>query len=333
MDISVVIPTCNRKTRLLSLLHNLDNSTLSVKEVIIVDSGEDRLTDTDLAVFTKLTIKYIFSEKSVCIQRNKGIAFATSEWIFLCDDDIEVPDDYLKKLEQHINDLPEAGAVSGSVLQKEKDKWVAHYVERSGLKLSWKYFFQLGYWGTIECPDNFLFRKIKKNYQGNENHLSKAGWPVLTHFSGKYYTTPMFGLGASLIKKEWLLNSLYDEVLDSHGIGDHYGVTAGFPGKIHIVTDAFVYHHQEKINRLESSVQYYRRALALDHFIIKGKVLSHIKKRWLVWSLFGNFIEAVFSLNTLMLKPTFKSLYIVALGKNPYTKAAKENLKTIEPKL
>ena len=143
MDISVVIPTCNRKTRLLSLLQNLNNSILPVKEAIIVDSGEDRLNDADIAAFHDLDVKYILSEKSVCLQRNKGIAIARSEWIFLCDDDIEVPDDYLKILEQHIIDHPEAGAVSGSVLQKEKDKWVAHYVERSSLKLFWKYFFQL----------------------------------------------------------------------------------------------------------------------------------------------------------------------------------------------
>ena len=333
MDISVVIPTCNRKTRLLSLLQNLNNSILPVKEAIIVDSGEDRLNDADIAAFHDLAVKYILSGKSVCLQRNKGIAIARYEWIFLCDDDIEVPDDYLKKLEQHIIDHPEAGAVSGSVLQKEKDKWVAHYVERSSLKLFWKYFFQLGYWGTIECPNNFFMKNIKNNYRGSENHLSKAGWPVLTHFSGQYFTTPMYGLGASLVKKNWLLNSLYDEVLDSHGIGDHYGVAAGFPGRIHVVTDAYVYHHQEKINRLESGIQYYRRALALDYFTSKGDVLNRIKKRWLVWSLFGNFIEALFSLNTRMLKPTLKSLYIIGSGKNPYTKAAKENLKTIEPKL
>jgi len=228
---------------------------------------------------------------------------------------------------------PEAGAVSGSVLQKEKENWVAHYVERSAFKLFWKYFFQLGYWGTIECADNLFTRRIKKNYQKKMNHLSKAGWPVLTNFSGRYFTTPVFGLGASVIKREWLLNSPYDEVLDPHGIGDHYGVAAGFPGPIHVIPDAFVYHHQEKINRLENPVQYYRRVLALDYFTNKGKNLSYIKKRWLAWSLFGNFIQAVFSLNTIMFKATFKSLYMVSFGQNPYTKAAKKNLKIIEPKL
>ena len=82
MDISVVIPTCNRKARLMSLLTNLVSSAYPLSEVIIVDSGEDRLIENDLLAFTDLNITYLDSVKSVCIQRNKGISVAKSEWIF-----------------------------------------------------------------------------------------------------------------------------------------------------------------------------------------------------------------------------------------------------------
>jgi len=334
MNISVIIPTCNRKSNLLALLKNLNESIYPLYEVIIIDSGEDRLLDEELSSFKMLHIQYKCSEKSVCIQRNKGITMAKAEWIFLCDDDIEMPKDYLQKLVAHISEHANAGAVSGLVLQKEENnKWVSRYDEKSVRRLFWKYVFKLSIWGKIECPtNNFIVRRLKKYYDKKGNYLSSAGWPVLTDFTN-FFTTQVYGLGASLIKKEWLLNSLYDEVLDSHGIGDHYGVAAGFPGTIHVVTDAFVYHHQEKINRLEIPTQYYRRVLALDYFITKGKVLSHVKKRWLTWSLFGNFIQALFSLNGTMLKATFKSLYIVGFGKNPYIKAADKNLKIIEPNL
>jgi glycosyltransferase involved in cell wall biosynthesis len=47
MQISVVIPTVDRKMRLLSLLANLDQSTYPIHEVIIVDSGNDRLTPNE----------------------------------------------------------------------------------------------------------------------------------------------------------------------------------------------------------------------------------------------------------------------------------------------
>ena len=335
MNVSVVIPTCNRKSNLLALLKNLNDSIFPVHEVIVVDSGEEKLLTEDHSEFKNIRVQYLVSEKSVCIQRNLGINKASGEWIFLCDDDIEVPPDYLNKLAAHAKEHPGTGAISGLVLQKEKDKWVSQYAERSSPKLFWKYFFQLGVWGSIECSgNNSLIRKIKHYYQKKGNHLSKAGWPVLTNFSGKYFTTPVYGLGASLIKKEWLLHSPYDEVLDKHGIGDHYGVAAGFPEPgIHIVTDAFVYHHQETKNRLQNPLQYYRRVLALDYFTGPGKNLHGIKKRWLIWSLFGNLIYIFFSFNSIMIKAAFKSLWMVSFGKNPYCKAAQKKLKTIELQL
>jgi glycosyltransferase involved in cell wall biosynthesis len=335
MNISVVIPTCNRKSNLLALLNNLNESTTSLQEVIIIDSGEENLSAVDCSVFRKLQIGYFHSEKSVCVQRNIGINKSSSDWIFICDDDIEVPVDYLEKLSLHISKHPEAGAVSGLVLQKENDEWTSQYIERSAKVLLWKYVFQLGIWGTIECPgNNFIMGKVKDHYKQKGNHISKAGWPVLTDFTSPYFITPVYGLGASLIKKEWLLNSPYDEVLDKNGIGDHYGVAGGFPGPgIHIVTDAFVYHHQEIKNRLLNPLQHYRRLLALDYFTGPGKSLHRIKKRWLIWSLFGNLIYTFFSMNSKMIKAAFKSFWIVSLGKNPYREASQKNLKTIEPQL
>ena len=94
MQISVVIPTCGRRARLLALLQNLDHSSYPVSEVIVVDSGGDKLLSHEYSLFTNLAIRYMSSEKSVCIQRNTGIRMARSPWIFLCDDDIEIPVDY-----------------------------------------------------------------------------------------------------------------------------------------------------------------------------------------------------------------------------------------------
>ena len=86
-------------------------------------------------------------------------------------------------------------------------------------------------------------------------------------FSGEYFITPLYSLGAALIPKSWLIKSPFDEFLDPHGIGEHYGVIAGFPSqKIHVLNNAFVYHHHEEANRLQKSLQYYRRVLALDYY-------------------------------------------------------------------
>src|SRR5690606_21956500 len=96
----------------------------------------------------------------------------------------------------------------------------------------WKYIFGLSVWGAIKCGPAWL----KRCYNRKGNHITKAGWPVITQMSGEFYITPVYTLGASLVKRDWLLQSPFDEVLDRNGIGDNYGVAMGFPEMgIHIV--------------------------------------------------------------------------------------------------
>lgn len=320
MQISVVIPTCNRKSRLLSLLENLNRSAYPIAEVIVVDSGNDRLTASEYAVFSNLAVLYLDAERSVCVQRNIGIRKARSPWIFICDDDIEVPDDYLYKLAGHIEKHPSAGAVSGIVMERQNGKWERSYDISSAKELFLKYIFQLSIWGNITCrQDNFIVRGIKNHYAGKGNHISKAGWPVVTDFSGDFFITPVYGLGASLIRKGWLEFSPYDEILDQHGIGDNYGVAIGFPKPgVHVLNDARVYHHHEQANRLEKSLQGYRRALALDYFIKTKKNLQHVKKHWLLWSLFGNLLVSLFKRDKTAVEPAFKTFSLILSGRNPY---------------
>jgi glycosyltransferase involved in cell wall biosynthesis len=335
MQISVVIPTVDRKMRLLSLLVSLDRSTQPIHEVIIVDSGNDRLTPDEYSSIKNFPIYYIPSESSVCIQRNIGIRLARSEWIFLCDDDIEIPADYLQKLSSYININPGTGAISGLWLQKDGNAWTASYPEISAKQLLWKYIFRLSIWGPITCSaNNYVIRKIKQYYQRKGNHITRAGWPVITDLSGDHFFAPVYSLGGSLVKKEWLQNSPFDEILDRHGIGENYGVIAGFPGRgISVLNSTCIYHHQETTNRLMQPLQYYRRVLALDYFIQTKRTLKNIKRRYLFWSLIGNMISFIFSRNKSMMRAGFKSAWDVFWNKNPYPKAAKNNRKIIEPVL
>jgi glycosyltransferase involved in cell wall biosynthesis len=328
INISVVIPTCNRKERLLSLLKDLDRSYYPLLEIIIVDSGEDRLCAGDYEALHNLNIIYIGSEQSVCIQRNKGIAIAKSSWIFVCDDDIEVPADYIKKLVAHIEKHNDAIAVSGLVLQQEKNKWTSEYPIRSTKELLWKYIFKLSIWGRIDCKKNYVSKWLKKYYTAKGNHISKAGWPVITDFTGDYVTVPVYGLGASLIKKNWLLNFPYDEVLDRHGIGDNYGLAINFPPQsIHILNEAFVYHYQETANRLQKPIQYYNRSIALDYFRKINKKISFVKKGWLLWSLFGNLLTFILAGDGNMMKVSLKLIYTIGIGENRYYSAYKTSQK------
>lgn len=330
--VSVVIPTCNRPERLLFLLQNLDSSLYPPLEVIVVDSGEHILKKSDYAKFEKLSIVYLRSEKSVCIQRNIGIKHARGEWIFLCDDDIEVPADYLQKIAFHIAEHQDAGAISGLVLQTEGAGWKSSYPVHSSRQLLWKFIFQQSIWGEVNCrKKNMLVNKLERFYRRRGNHISKAGWPVITNFSGAYFESPIYGLGASVVRREWLLQSLYAEVLDKHGIGDNYGVALNFPGPIHVLPGAFVYHHQEAGNRLRRPLQYFRRALALDYFVRTNRKLRFVKKSWLLWSLTGNLLEFIFVRDGSMIKPALSAIWKIALGDNPDYKGAKEDKKVMEP--
>ena len=332
MKISVVIPTCNRKQRLLASLAALNTSVYPIQEVIIVDAGDDPLTPADYSGFSYLSIRYLTASRSVCIQRNTGIRAASGDWIYLCDDDIETPPEYLATLIKHLGEHRECGAVSGLVMQRDKAQWVAAYPVRSAFQLVWTFIFQGAIWGPIDCSGNFpLARRAKTYYAQKGNHLSKAGWPVITDFSAPYFHVPVFGLGASLIRKAWLLQAPYDEVLDSHGIGDNYGVSLQFPAPIHVLHQAKVYHHQENVNRLHRPVQYYRRVLAMDYFRKTGLTPPYVKKFWLVWSLGGNLCRFILVGDRRMIRPAFKSLWLIISGNNPYYRAARKDQQVMTP--
>jgi glycosyltransferase involved in cell wall biosynthesis len=335
--ISVVIPTYNRKHSLLRLLRSLGQSSYAVYEVIIVDSGDEKLTHRELEEFNSLNIKLLPAEPSVCIQRNLGIREASSEWIFLCDDDLEIPEDYVFKIVCHILTHPEAGAVTGKVLQNngKGNTWTGEYPLTSSMDLLARYIFQLSVWGPIEVSrSNILVRSIKRYYNQKGNHLTKAGWPVMTDFSGDYLRTPSYGLGASIVKKQWLIHSPYDEVLDSHGIGDNYGVAAGFPAEgIHVLNNVYVYHYRAPEHRLVRSNLYYRRILALDYFLRTKKELNHISRVWFIWSLIGNMIILISPKNLQMIKINLKLLSKIIFNNNPYVLGKKSGVKVVKPEL
>ena len=172
MKLSVVIPTCNRQERLLSLLGDLSRSTLLPLEVLVIDASDVKLDSAELARFVGLNIRHIESSvKSVCVQRNVGIRSARGEWVFLCDDDIEVPHDYISRLAKHAEDHPEAGAISGIVLEKEGAGWRGTWPVTSCWELLWAHAFGLSMWGEIFARGPVI-DGIVNGYRRRGNHIS-----------------------------------------------------------------------------------------------------------------------------------------------------------------
>ena len=102
LQISVIIPTFNRREALGRALSSIESQTVAVHETIVVDDGSNDGTAAMVAErFPK--IKIIRQEnQGVSAARNTGIQAATGEWIALLDSD----DEWLpKKLERQIDAL------------------------------------------------------------------------------------------------------------------------------------------------------------------------------------------------------------------------------------
>jgi glycosyltransferase involved in cell wall biosynthesis len=302
---------------LLSLLGDLEHSRHRPLEILVVDSSDGPLSPADLAPFGE-RVRYFESPKSVCAQRNRGIREARGSWIFLCDDDVEVPADYLDKLTAHVATHPEVGAVSGLFLERVAGRWVGQFPVTSPAWLCWVRVFQLGLWGEIRC-DGVLGNRLARHFRRRGNHISRAGWPVLTDFREPFFRTPVYSLGAALVRKEWLVRSPFDERLDRHGYGDNFGVAIGFPAEgIHVLTGAFVHHHRAETERPAATISYSKRILALDRFIATRSELQGVHRGWLLWSLLGNALYQAGTRNLEMCWSSLQTLAMVFAGRNPY---------------
>ncbi|HCR53256.1 MAG TPA: hypothetical protein DIW27_02475 [Cytophagales bacterium] len=338
LPISVVIPTYNRSASLARTIDAINRQTSKPGEVIVIDAGNEHSYREKIALdWAELNVIIVDSEASVCIQRNKGIVLSKYKWIFLCDDDIELPDDYLTTLFKFVSENLECNAVAGLLLQKEGDKWISQYPPTSGFDLIFRFIFQHSIWGNVESikargPLNILLQVLKNNFKKKGNTFTKAGWPSVTQWKGEVWRTSIYSLGANLIRREWLIQSPYDEVLDPGGIGDNYGVALGFPHEksIYVLSSAYAYHHRDEKNRPEASVIYYRRIMALDYFNQRyRKGISY--KLWLIWSLFGNLILFLIRGNAKMLQATIVAMMKIILSKNPYWVGYKSGIRLVSP--
>jgi hypothetical protein len=150
---------------------------------------------------------------------------------------------------------------------------------------------------------------------------------------GKVFQTAVYSLGTCMVRRNVLLESLYDEVLDPSGIGDNYGVAVGFPGDhpIHVLTTLNAYHHRSIVNRLEKPLSYFRRILALHYFIKKSECFPKSMAAWFQWSLIGNWMYFFFKGKTEMRKATSNAIRLILSGKNPYWVGGVRGDKVVQP--
>ena len=327
MDVSVVIPTRNRPESLSRLLKSLSLQTLLPAGVIIVDASEQSIEHTTLRQqFPRLNLRVLHSAPSVCRQRNIGIRETTSPYIFLCDDDMEPPPEYIERAADYFEQNPDAGAVSGLVLEPlEEGTFNDGFHPVSLSTLLSNFIFQHTVWADLSqmharFPGSLLLYGLRRYYQSRGNTFTLAGWPLLTNVDHPVTQTAIYGLGGSIVRREWLIESPFDETLDEYGIGDNYGVALGLPGTkpITVLTTVSIYHHKVADNRLPRSEAYSRRVLALDYFMAKSRRFSPSNRLLLRWSVIGNLLGSFLNRQSDMSLAARRTLWRLLAGRNQF---------------
>ena len=97
MNISVIIPTYNRADFILKAIKSVQNQSLHVKQIIVIDDGS---TDGTKELLKNENLTYIYQKNSgVSSARNLGIKEAKYEWLAFLDSD----DTWHKnKIEEHV---------------------------------------------------------------------------------------------------------------------------------------------------------------------------------------------------------------------------------------
>lgn len=293
--VSAVIPTRNRAASLARLLGSLATQTALPAETIIVDASDTPADEDSLRRrYPALNIRVLATAPWLCRQRNLGIARATGELILLADDDIEFPPAYLASILAYLADHPSEGAISGTLREPSGDTCAVPDQEPMlPLHVLWRFIFQTSVWGNIDALRQRAWAgPLLRFYRGRGNTFSLAGWPLLTDAAAPAFRTAVYGLGACVLRKSWLLNAPYDERLDRSGIGDNFGVALNLPGNLPVVVlTAITYvHHRSPEQRLPSASAFALRVLALDYFMSASSRFTPVNRVFLRWSLLGTAI-------------------------------------------
>lgn len=96
--ISIIIPTKNRTSDVITCLNSILIQTIHPNEVIIVDSSDLIILDSEIKKFKKLNIKYFHTKPGRCYQRNFGIKKSKGDILIFLDDDVILDKNYIKEI-------------------------------------------------------------------------------------------------------------------------------------------------------------------------------------------------------------------------------------------
>lgn len=180
-DVSVVIPTWNRKDDLKRTLKSVFSQSFKPKEVIVVDNGSK---DGSVEMVKKQFKKVILIENSLnrgtSFAKNQGIKKATGYYVLFCDSDIEmVHKNVIKNMIGLMDSHPKIGALGGEAYKTEngvetKKKDVTINCETSTIIMPKKEYHleECGYVATCNC---MMRRDLLLKLRGFDSAIIYAG--------------------------------------------------------------------------------------------------------------------------------------------------------------
>ena len=133
MNVSVIIPTYNRKNLLKRALHSVSSQTFVPHEIIVVDDGSSDGTK-DWVQERFPYVRYIYQDNSgVSSARNAGIQEAKGSWIAFLDSDDEWMPNKLEQQKEVVNSFQKAW------LCHTNEIWIRNGVRVNQMKKHQKY--------------------------------------------------------------------------------------------------------------------------------------------------------------------------------------------------
>jgi len=273
LEISVVIPTKNRATELISAVDSVMVQSHLPCELIIVDQSEEddlcNIIESRYAnTHPKIKLIYIYNRdlKGLVHAKEVGIKHASSSLVCFLEDDIVLTRDFLKKLSLTFQDKKILGC-SGVIIN--------HPIQPKIKNILFN-FFHIGIFKDSRY-------KIYCNYE-SYNELIK---------------TDKLSGGLTMWRK-----SLFDVVKFDNNIYFHYfediefstRVEFLYPGSLRINPSAQIYHYPSLINRSSPKIQYRNKIQEAIRYYKKRRTLPYANVS-IIFLLFGYFLLGILKFN------------------------------------
>lgn len=147
-SVDVVIPTIGRKKYLYDVLQDFTKQTILPRKIIIVEQHPDPEKTSELDYLKQeewpFEIKHIFTHTlGVCNARNVALDEATSEWIYMADDDIRFDSHFIENIFNRISQYGNE-VMTSACPQKNEPTTLFHIIQ----------------WATFGTGNSFVKRSV-----------------------------------------------------------------------------------------------------------------------------------------------------------------------------